>query len=96
MLDAQFGPCDWVRSYNNDQLFINWKLLPDKVNQQHAIENMVAEFCLRYNGVYKTYTAHDLAKGELHDPLANAVQMGFSQKLSGDVMIVTDPGWIEY
>lgn len=95
-MKALYGNERWILNYENEQFFLNRKLILDKRMNLREMQEKLAEFCLQYKGVSAVYTAHALSNTSFHHLPGELVQMGFHQKRSGDVALVLEPGWMEY
>lgn len=95
-MKALYGNERWILNYENEQFFLNRKLILDKRMNLREMQEKLAEFCLQYKGVSAAYTAHALSNTSFHNLPGELVQMGFHQKRSGDVALVLEPGWMEY
>lgn len=95
-MKALYGNERWILNYENEQFFLNRKLILDKRMNLREMQEKLAEFCLQYKGVTAVYTAHALSNTSFHNLPGELVQMGFHQKRSGDVALVLEPGWMEY
>lgn len=91
-LMAIYGQGDWVEGYHNRQIFLNRKLISDKLIDIQDIQTKAAEFIIQMTGVQDVTTSHNL----LHDNWNNRVddiRRGYHRKLSGDLLIEIQPGW---
>ncbi|MCB0760612.1 MAG: alkaline phosphatase family protein [Flavobacteriales bacterium] len=96
MLNEKLGEGEWVLSYFNDQFFLNHDLMRQQDVEVDDVEEMIAALCLEYEGVHTVITAETLKNAEFTRGIYGIIQNGFLAKLSGDVMVVTNPGWITY
>lgn len=84
-----------IENVSNFQVFLNREsMIKNKLNSAD-IQNDVAEFMLKFKGVGNTFTAQALKSSEFIDGIFGAVQRGFNQTRSGDVMFVLESGWIK-
>jgi hypothetical protein len=84
-----------IENVSNFQVFLNREsILKNKLNSAD-IQTDVAEFMLKFKGVGNTFTAQALKSSEFIDGIFGAVQRGFNQTRSGDVMFVLESGWIK-
>jgi len=60
------------------------------------VENTVAEILNGFDGVSNTVTATQLSFFEFAEGGRNLIQHGYNSKRCGDVMIMAEPGVIEY
>ena len=96
-LQAQFGEGEWVLNYSNDQFFFNRPLMRERNVDLDAAQRRIQLLCQTYEGVSMAITGSDLTSGNAsNDPIVEKIRNGWSANASGDVMIVTQPGWIKY
>lgn len=96
-LQAQFGEGEWVLNYSNDQFFFNRPLMRERNVDLDAAQRRIQLLCQTYEGVSMAITGCDLTSGNAsNDPIVEKIRNGWSANASGDVMIVTQPGWIKY
>lgn len=85
-----------VKNYSNDQLFFDADTML-RYGYSHAFaEEEAARVARGFTGVHSVYTRSDMERGLAREGVAARVQAGFNQQMSGDVMVVTQPGWIKY
>jgi len=85
-----------VEAYYNKQVYLNHTVIANKKIQENALEEDIADFLLRFNGVIQTVTAHTLkTAGFAPDDARSFTQNGYQAKRCGDVMLLLLPGWIE-
>ncbi len=95
-LKFTFGIEGCIESYSNNQIFFNDDILLANNLDQEQVEKVAAEAALLYEGVFSTVTRSQLTNSEFTNGLNHILQNGFSQKLSGDLLIVPRPGWMSY
>lgn len=93
-LNEAFGQGEWVKNYSNDQLFLNRSLLHDRGVSLEAMETFCADFLLHNPGVMRTLTGTQLRSASLTNELAQNIERGWHPQRSGDVVVVTLPGYI--
>lgn len=93
-LSERYGQGEWVANYTNNQLFLNRPLMRDRKVDLAEIEHFCADFLLHVPGVMRTYTGTQLRESSFTDGLALAVDRGWSPVRSGDVVVLTLPGYI--
>ena len=97
VLNELYGEEKWLLSYSNDQFFFNRPLMRERGVDLDEVQRKVQLRCQSYEGVSMAITGHDLTSGNTAgDPIVERVRNGWSANSSGDVMIVTQPGWIQY
>ncbi len=95
-LVKRFGVGNWILDYSNNQFFLNHKLANQKGLKMVDLENDLVDFCVEYDGVLKATTAHAMRNNEYTEGVLNVIQNGYNQERSGDVIIVSKPGWMQY
>ena len=96
MLQDAYGPGEWLKAYSNDQIFLNRPLIAARGLSLAAMQRTVAEWAALEPLVHAAYTATDLVNGSGPDDLVDRLRRGHHPTLSGDVVIVPRPGYIEY
>ncbi|MDX9812237.1 MAG: alkaline phosphatase family protein [Bacteroidales bacterium] len=94
-MNAVYGEGDWVKGYNEGQIFLNRTLIEDSRIALEEIQKKVARFLIQFTGVaaaypYSAFEANDFGNGNLRKIVNN-----FSPQRSGDVIVILNPGWIE-
>lgn len=95
-LKNQTGFDQLLLALENDQVYLDHQLIRSKKLDYDAICNDVAYFLLQFDGVAATLTARDLMANEYNWGIRSMVQKGFYPKRSGDVVLILEPGLIEY
>ena len=93
-LKEKFGDGEFIRSYDNYQLYLNHQTLKEKKIDFEEVTAVVRETLLPLDGVADVINLHELNEANLNDYLKTLYQNGTHAKRSGDVQIVTEPGWI--
>jgi predicted AlkP superfamily pyrophosphatase or phosphodiesterase len=96
LLNTKFGVGEYVLNYSNDQFFLDRKLIESRKLNLEDVQDAIVTKTLEYPGVYTALAAHDLMSKEYTEGVRNRIMNGFHPKRSGDVVVVTMPGWIEY
>ncbi len=94
-LNIIYGKGDWVKYYNNLQIYLNRDLILNAKFQLPAFQNDVAQFMLQFSGIANTATATQLQNAGYSSGIFQKMQNSFNQKRSGDVIINLEPGWTE-
>jgi len=94
-LAKAFGPGKWVVGYGEPCLYLNWELLDHAGISHDRAERVAAEALERIPGIYAAYTRSDILAGRLpRTDIARHVTLGFHPARSGDVVIVSLPGYM--
>ena len=91
-LMALYGQENWVTGYNDQQIYLNRRLIEDKKVDLKEIQVKAAEFVIQFSGVQDVITAHQLLHGNWNEKI-NRYRNGFHRKLSGDLLLAIQPGW---
>jgi major membrane immunogen (membrane-anchored lipoprotein) len=93
-LNVLYGEGQWIRDYQNQQIYLNRTLIEDAGLNLAEFQEKVAQFVLTSGGVAKVITASELQKTDYSTGTYRKMQNSFHIKRSGDVMIALKPGWI--
>ena len=80
----------------NDQYFLNRKLVSEKGLDLKTVQTQLANFLMQQKGIAYAYTASEMNESAFNAGTGMCIQNGFKPKLSGDVLIVMEPGYFEY
>ncbi len=80
-----------IKNVSNYQVFLEDNIPTAK---KLYIENMIANFILKQEGIAKVITSTSLNSTEFTDRILSSVQRGFNQTRSGDILFVLKSGWI--
>ncbi|PIQ22041.1 MAG: alkaline phosphatase family protein [Cytophagales bacterium CG18_big_fil_WC_8_21_14_2_50_42_9] len=94
-LSKQYGTGNWVTTYMNYQVYLNHALIESKKINMAEMQEKVANYLLRFDGVLKTTTTADLNKMQPEYGLEGLMQRGYLRRRSGDVLVTLLPGWFE-
>ena len=92
--NERYGEGDWIENFSNEQLFLNHSLIREMKLDLVAMQEDIAEFLLRFDGIKETYTANDMRHREYTLGRKSLLQMGYNHKASGDVLIINDAAWL--
>ena len=93
-VNQKYGQGDWISNFSNQQIFLNRELIAEKELSLEAVQNEVANFILKFDGVKETYIAEDLKRYEYTTGFKHLLQMGYNHKSAGDVMVIMEPAWL--
>lgn len=95
-LSTQFGTGKWVMKIDNDQVFLNHRLMEQKKVDAAKMRRMAADFILQFEPITEAVTSDDLRQNDFHKPPLSFLENGFNSKRSGDVAFLICPGYIEW
>lgn len=95
-LRAAYGEGTYVANYSNEQLFLDHDLLSSKGLSVPVVAAKVASICREYDEVYMAWSLQELMISAGVDPVTLSLQRGIHPQRSGDVVLVNQPGYIEY
>ncbi len=94
-LKAIYGDGDWLKSYNEQQLYLNQALIEDSKISLAAFQTQVSQLLIQFGGVANAVTANTLQTSNFTDGILKKVQNSYNQNRSADVIINLAPGWME-
>ncbi len=94
--NEDFGPGNYLEYYCNEQIYLNKNTLREKGISLREASEFAASIALEYDGVQAAYTHADMSSMEYSRGMASTLQLGFSQKFSGEVILVLEPNWMIY
>lgn len=95
-MNARYGAQSWILALEDDQVYLDHQLLSKNKLDYDEVCDDLAKVLLGIDGVAYTLTASDLQKAEFTFGIRSLVQKGFYPKRSGDVVLMLEPGLIEY
>lgn len=95
-LSQKYGAGSWVLNESNLNIFLNRTLIREKNLNLKNIQMEVAQFVSEQDNVLMAMNGADLDRLDMKSPIVSRLQLGYNQRLSGDVVYVTNPGFIEY
>ncbi|WP_162054100.1 alkaline phosphatase PafA [Pontibacter pamirensis] len=94
-LDKMYGSGEWVERYTNQQIYLNRELIDSKKLNLADVQQRVASYVMRFEGVMRAVTATALQGTSWNQGLMARVENGYNAQRSGDVIILLQPGWFE-
>lgn len=91
-LMAIYGHESWIQGYYNGQIYLNKKLIDEKKIEWNEILHKAAEFVAQFSGVQDVTTAGQWLVDDTGRSVA--FRRGMHKKISGDLFIELQPGWI--
>ncbi len=92
-LMAIHGQGNWVQGYYNNQIYLNKKLIEEKKIDWTTILQQAADFVLQFSGIQEVATSKEILFEE-QAMGRNAFRKGMYKKVSGDIFIELQPGWV--
>ncbi|MEE9350600.1 MAG: alkaline phosphatase PafA [Flavobacteriaceae bacterium] len=83
-----------VLNFSNYQVFLDKNEIKKQGLDYDSVVNVICDEMLLFDGVYKTVSAKTLQNTNFTTGVLHALQNGYNQKISGDVMIIPKPGTI--
>lgn len=90
----KYGNEKWILSYTNEQVYFNTELIAKKKMDLEAMENDLANYVIRLNGVKMAVPAHKIMFADNSNYVVNLCSNGYNVKRSGNVLLVLEPGWL--
>lgn len=93
-LNDKFGDGDYITVSENYQLYLNHATLDSKKIEVEEVCKVVRKTLLNFDGIADVINLHDLGNANLNEYLLTLYKNGNHAKRSGDIQMVTEPGWI--
>lgn len=94
-LDARLGSDDWVESFEPPNLYLNFNAIDKQKYRQPDVEALAAKLARSIPGIGDIYTAAQFFTNQLPvGPNAKAVEKSYYLGRSGELYILTKPGFI--
>jgi predicted AlkP superfamily pyrophosphatase or phosphodiesterase len=95
-MKAHYGEGEWIINESNQNIFLNRKLIEEKKLDLNEIQNATARYVADQTHVHAAFAANQLNGYNLQLPIMQMAQLGFSQKMNGDVIYILDPNYMQY
>ncbi len=93
----RLGGSKFVLAYNNQQVYLDRGLITKKFELSlEDVEREAASYLMTLDGVADAVTASELDSADFTTGARHLVENGYNRKRSGDVIVIMEPGWIEY
>ena len=91
---TKYGEGEWITNFSNDQIFLNTELAREKDVKIFDLEEDLAKFLLKFNGIKEVYTSTAMRNSAFTQDRASLLQMGYNHKSSGELLLILEPGWL--
>jgi predicted AlkP superfamily pyrophosphatase or phosphodiesterase len=95
-VSEEFDEDELIESVYNNQIFFNYQVMGEAGISSSDLQSKMAHYILQLDQIDKVYTRDQLSSGSFVSGAGVAIQNGFNQKRSGDVVYVLDPATIVY
>ncbi|MHA6281481.1 alkaline phosphatase PafA [Salinimicrobium sp. CAU 1759] len=95
-LSGKFNSEDLIENTSNNQIFLDYDEVLKMEVSSEEIQREIAHFLLQYERVNRVFTREQLQSANFTEKIASAVDNGFNQKRSGDVILILEPSVISY
>ena len=92
----RYGRTDLILTYDNDQFFLDRPLLLEAGLDLDRVAQFVASVAETTPEVQRVLTGADLRTGAFFEGAEANVLRGWNAKMSGDVVVMLKPGFLEY
>jgi hypothetical protein len=96
IVKEEFKHSNLIENISNYQIFYNKKALHKNKIKQKKLSNFIIDNIINYKGVYKCFTAKELQNANYNERIIKFTQNGYNQKISGDIIIIPNPGTVSY
>ncbi len=94
-LSVTYGKGDWVKAYDQKQIYLNRSLIEDSNLKLSEFQDKVRDFMVQFTGVAGAATASTMVNAAFSQGNFYKMQNSFNDKRSGDVIFFLEPGWVE-
>lgn len=94
-LSVTYGKGDWVKAYDQKQIYLNRNLIEDSNLKLSDFQDKVRDFMVQFTGVAGAATASTMVNAAFSQGNFYKMQNSFNDKRSGDVIFFLEPGWVE-
>ena len=91
-----YGTSDIVENISNSQIFLNRQKIKTLGLNLKEVQQAIVNEQISYKHISKAYTAHTMSSTNFTTGIETLLEKGFNQKRSGDVILVNNPGYINY
>lgn len=95
-LEKTYGTTEILENISNYQIFLNREKIKALGLNLKEVQEAIVNEQMSYPHVYKAYSATTMRSVNFVDGIEALLQKGYSQKRSGDVILVFDPAYISY
>ncbi|MFC5409068.1 alkaline phosphatase PafA [Larkinella bovis] len=90
-----FGPGKWIVGDANGQVYLNHDLLREKKVKISEVAEVVKIALLKEPGIQNVINLHDIGNTSVPEYWMPLLRNVYNAKRSGDLYIVTQPGWLQ-
>lgn len=80
-----------IENISNYQIFLNHQKIEELGFELDVVTNKLVEKIINFDGVYKVFSSKFLQETSVKQPIIQALQNGYNQKFSGDIVFVQNP-----
>lgn len=91
----RFGNADFILDFSNSQIFLNEMAIASTGIDLAEVENFISKEALNIPEVAEVYTKSQMPYLDDKEGIVGSIQNGFNSVLSGNVMIIFKPGYLE-
>ena len=95
-LNSTFGTQEIVENVSNNQIFLNREKIKELNLDLDEVCELLVDEVITYDHIDKVYTGKNINNSSFKSGIELLLQRGYSQKRSGDVVIVNNPAVISY
>ncbi|WP_029037098.1 alkaline phosphatase PafA [Salinimicrobium xinjiangense] len=95
-ISQKFKSDSLIMNVSNGQVFFDYEEIAKNDISREELQMEIAHYLLQYDRINQVYTREQLESSSYGKGLAAAIDNGFHQKRSGDVVYLLDPSVISY
>ncbi len=93
---AHFKSDALIKNFSNFQIFLDKEKINSLQLSVDEVAQTISDAAVDYKGIYKSVTAKTLQNTNFTSGILHALQNGYNQKFSGDVLLIPNPSTINY
>jgi predicted AlkP superfamily pyrophosphatase or phosphodiesterase len=92
-LNITYGEAKWIEFYNNQQVYLDHKLVEKKKINLDEMREKASDFINQFEAVQVSFPANQLEKGNFGDGTYSSIFNSYYRGRSGDFLFVLKEGW---
>lgn len=96
LVKEKYKTDDLIENFSNFQIFFNKESINKNKINSDELANFIVANIINYKGISKCFTAKTMQTAYFNERIIQYTQNGYNQKLSGDVIIIPNPGTVTH
>jgi arylsulfatase A-like enzyme len=96
LLDLEIAPADWIRSFQNQQLYLNHSVIDSLHISVSQVADIIHKWAMKQPGIAQVEAVSHIPVSNITASYREMFINGIYPKRSGDILIVFEPNWFDY